>query len=98
MDESPSTQPTDKHLVARRLHAVREALGLKRSEFADIIGIDRSSYTKIENGIKPILPETAYRIFELYGVDLNFIYLGQVGGLPESLSRSVTTALSKRRS
>jgi len=85
-------------MVARRLTATREAVGLTKAEFADAIGIDRSSYTKIEKGLKPLLPPMAYRIFELYGIDMNFIYLGQVGGLPSSLSSAVTDHLTKRRS
>ena len=80
MDESPHRDPTAPQIVARRLAAVREALGMSRAEFSDMIGVDRSSYTKIENGMKPILPPLASRIWELYGIDLNFIYLGQVGG------------------
>ena len=80
-------------MVARRLIALREALGLGKGEFADMIGIDRSSYTKIEKGLKPLLPQYAFRIWQLYGVDMNYIYLGQVGGLPNRLSSNVTTHL-----
>lgn len=81
-------------MIAQRLIALRAALGVSKAEFADVIGIDRSSYTKIEKGEKPLLPYTAYRIFERYGVDMNFIYLGQVGGVPSSLSKKLTSALS----
>ena len=80
-------------MVARRLIALRAALGLSKGEFADIIGIDRSSYTKIEKGLKPLLPPYAFRIWQLYGVDMNYIYLGQVGGLPNKLSNNVTSHL-----
>lgn len=76
-------------MCAPRLIAAREALGLSKAEFADNIGIDRSSYTKIEKGLKPLLPREAHRIWQLYGIDLNFIYLGQVGGLPANLSSKV---------
>lgn len=81
-------------MVAPRLIAVRQALGMNKAAFADAIGIDRSSYTKIEKGDKPLLPATAYRIFQLYGVDMNFIYLGQVGGLPLKLSSAVMSHLN----
>lgn len=80
-------------MVARRLAAAREALGLSKAEFADTIGIDRSSYTKIEKGLKPLLPPTAVLIFQLYGVDLNYLYLGQLGGLPSNLSSKVIAHL-----
>lgn len=79
--------------VARRLEAARLALGLSRSEIADRIGIDRSSFTKIADGRKALLPKDAYRIWELYGLDMNFLYLGQLGGLPSNLSTSIISHL-----
>ena len=94
MEDSPQMQPIDPRLVARRLAAIRRALDIRKADFADAIGVDRSSYTKIEKGTKPLLPKDAYRIFELYGIDLNFVYLGQVGGLPAKLSKAVTSHLS----
>lgn len=81
-------------MVAERLIALREAIGLQKGEFADVIGIDRSSYSKIEKGKKPLLPPHAYKIFTLYGVDMNYLYLGQIGGLPDRLSRKVTSRLT----
>lgn len=95
MEESTPTSIVEPPMVARRLRALRTALGLSRSEFADAVGIDRSSYTKIENGIKPLLPNYAYKIYQLYGVDMNFIYLGQVGGVPVNLSSKLMTNLAQ---
>lgn len=95
MENSPhALQLYEPVLVARRLTALRESLGMTKAEFADLIEVDRSSYTKIEKGAKPLLPPTAYRIYELFGVDMNYVYLGQIGGLPDSLSRKVTSRLS----
>lgn len=94
MESRTEYAPHEPAMVARRLRALREALGLNKADFADAIGIDRSSYTKIENGTKPLLPPTAYKIWRLYGVDMNYIYLGQVGGVPSNLSKELTTALS----
>ena len=94
MEESQRPAPFEPLMVARRLKALRTTLGLSKAEFADIIEIDRSSYSKIEKGTKPLLPYSAYRIYELYGVDMNFIYLGQVGGVPEKLSKQLMSFLS----
>lgn len=93
MEES-TKEPWGPAMTAHRLAAIRTALGLSKAEFADRIGIDRSSYTKIENGSKPILRPLAARIWQLYGIDLNFIYLGQVGGLPSNLSSKVIANLT----
>lgn len=77
--------------VAPRLTALREALELSKAEFADLIGIDRSSYSKIEKAEKPILPPVAYKIWSLFGVDMNYVYLGRLDGLPDDLSKRLTT-------
>ena len=93
MEESTQFEPAAPQMVAPRLAAARMALGLSKAAFADSIGVDRSSYTKIEKGQKPLLPRDAQRIYQLYGIDMNFIYLGQVGGLPSNLSSKVMAHL-----
>lgn len=94
MEESPNLEPWEPEKLAKRLIAVRKALGLTKAEFADLIEIDRSSYTKIEKGEKPLLPNYAFRVWQLFAVDLNFLYLGQLGGLPVSLSSKVISFLN----
>ena len=93
MEESSKPEAYHPVKVAPRLEAAREALGLSRSEFADIVGIDRSSYSKIADGKKPLLPKDAYHIWQLYGIDMNYIYLGQLGGLPSNLSSIIIAHL-----
>ena len=83
-------------MVTPRLIALREALKLSKADFADSIGIDRSSYSKIEKANKPILPPTAHKIFQQYGVDMNYIYLGRLDTLPAHLSASITKNLTSR--
>lgn len=85
-------------MLAPRLIAAREAIGLNKADFADMIGIDRSSYTKIEKGEKPLLPREASKIFRLFRVDLNYLYLGELGGLPPHLSSKVIASLKKATS
>ena len=89
MQNQTEIEPCDPIMVADRLIALRHALELSKSEFARMIEVDKSSYTKIEKGEKPIQTRAVYRIFKLYGVDPNFIYLGQIGGLPSSLSKKI---------
>lgn len=94
MDDSSKHLPHDPIMVARRLMSLRTALSLSKAEFADSIGLDRSSYTKVEKGVKPLMPPIAFKIWQLYSVDMNYIYLGQVGGVPSSLSKKLMPALS----
>ena len=94
MEESDSIGPADPEMVTPRLIALREALNLSKGEFADSIGVDRSSYSKIEKANKPILPPVAQRIWRLYGVDMNYIYLGLVETLPSHLSSKIIKNLT----
>ena len=89
MPDSSSNDLWSSVKVAERLVALRLALDLNKADFADQIGIDRSSYTKIEKGQKPLLVREASEIWRLYGVDMNYIYLGQIVGLPGILSSKV---------
>ena len=97
MSESLRSEAWEPAAVAPRLAAAREAIGLSKADFADAIGLDRSSYTKIEKGLKPLLPREAFKIWALYAVDLNFLYLGQLGGLPSNLSSKVINHLNGRK-
>jgi hypothetical protein len=94
MEESPKLEAFDLSLVAPRLEAARQALGLEKGAMAAAIDIDASSYSKIIKGTKPLLPPQAWRLWKLYGIDPNFIYLGQIGGLPANLSKKVMAHLS----
>jgi DNA-binding XRE family transcriptional regulator len=92
MDQTPF-ELTAPEMVTPRLIALREALGLKKGEFADMIGIDRSSYTKIEKAQKPLLPPAAFKIWQLFGVDMNYVYLGRIDSLPPNLSSAIISNL-----
>lgn len=94
MERAKPNEPWEPTVVAPRLIALRESLGMNKVEFAARIGVDKSSYTKIEKGEKPLQTSAAYKIWQLWGVDLNFLYLGQIGGLPHRLSSTIITHLN----
>lgn len=98
MEESSEMQPWNPVSVGLRLEAAREALGLKKSEFADRLDYDRSSYTKVEKGEKPLLSKEAYKIYRLFGIDMNYFFLGRMDGVPASLSSKITEYLNKAKS
>lgn len=71
--------------VGRRVTALRMALKLKPAEFADSIQVDRSSLTKIEKGTAGLSLRSGMFLRQLYGVGLNFIYMGDLSDLPFDL-------------
>lgn len=79
-----------------RLEAIIDAVQVGRGELADIIGLDRSSMSKVLKGEKPFKPEFAYELCEKYGVTMDFIYRGQIRDLPPTLARSILAHLRQR--
>jgi transcriptional regulator with XRE-family HTH domain len=71
--------------VGERVTALRTCLGKSKAEFADSLGLDRSSLTKIEAGTKGLDIVVGARVADLYGFGLDFIYRGVLTDAPESL-------------
>lgn len=95
MDSRPK-KPTlyEQEEVARRLAALFAAADAVPGHVADYIGLDRSSMTKVLAGNKPLKPEFAVQIADMFDVSLEFIYRGRLVGLPETLSSKIITSLS----
>jgi len=72
--------------IGRRLRIVREALGLKPSQIADALGIERTYWSRFENGIRPVTPITAALLRQRFGVPLGYIILGEWAELPHDLA------------
>jgi DNA-binding XRE family transcriptional regulator len=95
----PSSSEIHPTRVAMRLRALREATGCGPSEFADLVNIDRSSYTKIEKGDKPLHQYMAYDIAVVFGVTMEYIYRGATSDrdLPEKLAQAIRKNLIGQR-
>jgi transcriptional regulator with XRE-family HTH domain len=81
--------------VAMRLQALREAVGLNRADFADSLHINRSSYTLIEDGRKPLNHRMGYDVAVRYGVTMDYLYRGSTSDkdLPDSLAHKIRALL-----
>ena len=76
----------DLDAIAFRLRVVREAFGMNSGDFAQSIGVDASSYSKIEAGKKPLKMEMGYSVAEAYGVSMDYLYRGRLTDLPERIA------------
>jgi transcriptional regulator with XRE-family HTH domain len=56
-----------------------------QKEFAASVGLPGSTYNQIESGKQILTPAQAARIYQRYGISLNWIYLGIVWELPIKL-------------
>ncbi|TMV14426.1 helix-turn-helix domain-containing protein [Arenibacterium halophilum] len=87
MNRANANPAVDLANVATRVRNVREAYGMASGDFARSIGVDPSSYSKIEKGTKPLKMEMGVAVCEAYGVTLDYIYRGRLGDLPEKVLR-----------
>lgn len=71
------------------------ALGKSPSEIADELGVERTYWSRFENGRRTINDDTASLLVAKYGVTLDFLILGRWDKLPFDLAEAMRSAESK---
>ena len=72
--------------IGYRLSLLRRAKGLQKSQMADILDIERTYWSRFENGKRPLSNGVAALITERFGVTLDFLILGKWDKLPLDLA------------
>jgi plasmid maintenance system antidote protein VapI len=75
--------------IGHRLQLLREALGLKPSEIADMLDMERTYWSRFENGNRAITDAAAALLVERFGVSLDFLILGRWDRLPMELAEKM---------
>ena len=66
-------------IVKNRLKALRKELGFKTQvDFAQRLGIDKSTYNLYENGKRPLTFETACLIRRQFGISVDWLFFGDL--------------------
>lgn len=78
--------------IGARLSLIRRAHGLRSSEIADLLDIDRTNWSRFENGQRAIPHEKAYLLAQKFKLTFDFIYLGRWGGLTVDVAERLRTA------
>lgn len=78
--------------IARRLERTSAALGLSQSEFADRAGIARNTYNQWEKGKGRPQLDGAISLCNTYNLTLDWIYFGQMAGLPYQVASKLVSA------
>ena len=81
--------------IGFRLRLLREALELSPSQMADALAIERTYWSRFENGRRSITDTTAALLVARFGVTLDFIVLGKWDKLPLDLATKMR-ALSEK--
>lgn len=78
--------------IGERLRLIREAWGLRPAEMADMLGIERTYWSRFEGGKRAVSDEVAYLLTERFSVTMDFIILGKWSGLPLSVAEKLRKA------
>ena len=81
--------------IGQRLALIREAFDLRPAEMADLLGIERTYWSRFEGGKRPVSDEVAYLLTERFGVTLDFLLLGKWDKLPFDVAEKLRAAASK---
>ena len=71
--------------IARRITALRTALGHNQSAFAALVGVSQPAMNNYESGLRRPDLDVAVKIHQRTGVTLDWLYLGNRSGLPAHL-------------
>ena len=66
----------DNIAIGTRIRKVRNQHGLKQDEFAEKLGVNRHSLSRIESGKQPVPNELLVSLWTVYKVSANFIMNG----------------------
>jgi len=81
--------------IAQRLEAIRLAHEFPKREFAQAIGLDPSSYSKVLSGTKPLKAEYALLAAERFNVPMDYIYRGKTADVPYRVIQAAEQAASE---
>lgn len=87
---------TDKAAIGQRLLLTRQALGHNQTVFATRAGISRNAYTQYEGGGKRPSIENAISLCDTYNLTLDWIYRGDMSGLPYGTANAIKALIEAR--
>lgn len=75
--------------VGARLRQAILALGKKQVDIANILGISPGRLSNYIRGERPLDIEQAIKLAGRFGITLDFLYIGDVRGLPYELAQRI---------
>lgn len=75
--------------IGHRLMLLRCSVGLRPAQIADMLGIERTSWSRFEGGRRPITEHVAALLCERFGVTLDFLILGRWDRLPLDMAEKM---------
>lgn len=78
--------------IGERLRMFREAMGMRPSEMADFLGIERTYWSRTEGGKRAPSDELIYLLVDRFGLTSDFILFGRMDNLPMHLGSKLRAA------
>ena len=75
--------------IGARLKAARLALGLSQKELYVSLGVKAAAWNHWETGKRMPDPVVMFKLFQLHGITLEWIYGGDPRGLPFGVARQL---------
>jgi transcriptional regulator with XRE-family HTH domain len=75
--------------IGKRLRLLRESQGLIQATIADRVNVARTRWNNWEVGVGRIPVDAASQLVQIYGVTLDWIYLGREAGMPYELMMKI---------
>jgi transcriptional regulator with XRE-family HTH domain len=92
------SHPRSLDAIAARLRATRAVFGLAQYEFAERAGISGNTYNQYEQARNLPRLDFANQLCDTYGVTLDWIYRGDISGLPVHIANLLTRGKSSEGS
>ena len=86
---APIQNPESVPMIAERLIATRQAMGLHQAAFCRLIGVSPQAWSNYESGRNRINHDQALKLCKATGVSLDWIYRGLTSGLPVNLAMAL---------
>lgn len=77
--------------IGTRLYMLRTAYGLSPSEISDMLGIERTYWSRFEGGRRPVTETVAALLVARFGITLDWLILGKWDKLPLDLAERLRT-------
>lgn len=84
--------------IGYRLMLLREAHGLRPAEISDMLGIERTYWSRFEGGKRAVSDTVAALLVERFGITLDWLILGKWDGLPFELARKMRAVADAKKS
>lgn len=78
--------------VAPRLQLLRGLRNLKQTELCDLLDIQKNTYNHYERGQNRPDVSNALKLCAFYGVTLDYLFSGNIAGLPHHMAIEITKA------